>query len=55
VTISPDNRYFADVHQTHDEPPATQIVDGGVVATLAKAITRFSRSAFKVEMFPQSG
>ena len=25
--ISPDNRYFIDVYQTHDTPPATRLVD----------------------------
>ena len=25
--ISPDNKYFIDVYQTHDTPPATRIVD----------------------------
>ena len=25
--ISPDNKYFVDVYQTHDTPPATRLVD----------------------------
>ena len=25
--ISPDNKYFVDVYQTHDTPPATRVVD----------------------------
>ena len=25
--ISPDSRYFVDVYQTHDTPPATRLVD----------------------------
>lgn len=39
--ISPDNKYFIDVYQTHDTPVATQLVDmtGKVVAQLAKADT----------------
>ena len=27
--ISPDNKYFVDVYQTHDTPPATRLVDAG--------------------------
>ena len=32
--ISPDNKYFIDIYQTHDTPPATRLVDaaGKVVA-----------------------
>ena len=39
LRISPDNKYFVDVYQTHDQPPATQLVDatGKVVAQLAKS------------------
>lgn len=35
--ISPDNRYFVDVYQSHDTPPATRLVDdrGRTVAELA--------------------
>jgi dipeptidyl-peptidase-4 len=36
--ISPDNRFFVDVYQTHDTPPASRLVDaatGAVVADLA--------------------
>ena len=25
--ISPDNKYFVDVYQTHNQPPATRVVD----------------------------
>ena len=42
--ISPDNKYFVDVYQTHDKPPATRLVDatGKVVAELAKSdMTKF--------------
>ncbi len=38
--ISPDNKYFVDVYQTHDQPPATQVVDaasGKVLAQVAKS------------------
>jgi dipeptidyl-peptidase-4 len=36
--ISPDNKYFVDVYQTHDIPAATRVVDatGKVVAEIAK-------------------
>ncbi len=39
--ISPDNRYFVDVYQTHDTPPATRLVDdqGRVVAEVAASDT----------------
>jgi dipeptidyl-peptidase-4 len=40
--ISPGNRYFVDVYQTHDTPPATRLVDaasGKVVAELATSDT----------------
>jgi dipeptidyl-peptidase 4 len=40
--ISPDNRYFLDVYQTHDTPPATRIVDaagGAVVSDIARSDT----------------
>ena len=39
--ISADNKYFIDTYQTHDTPPATELVDmtGKVVAELAKADT----------------
>lgn len=39
--ISPDNRYFVDVYQAHDVPPATRLVDqrGRVVAALAEGDT----------------
>jgi dipeptidyl-peptidase-4 len=38
--ISPDSKYFVDVYQTHDAPPATQLVDavtGNVVSKLAES------------------
>jgi dipeptidyl-peptidase-4 len=39
VELSPDGKYFVDVVQTHDEPPATWLVDesGNRVAELAKS------------------
>jgi dipeptidyl-peptidase-4 len=53
--ISPDNKYFIDVYQTHDQPPATRVVDttGKVVAEIAKSdLTRFTALGLKqVEMF----
>src|SRR6185503_20275152 len=53
--ISPDNKYFVDVYQTHDEAPATQIVDttGKVVAQVAKSdMTKFEKLGLKkAEMF----
>jgi dipeptidyl-peptidase-4 len=56
VSISPDKKYFTDVYQTHDQPPATRLMDmnGKVVAELAKSdLTRFNQLGLKkVEMFP---
>jgi dipeptidyl-peptidase-4 len=54
--ISPDNKYFIDVYQTHDAPPATRIVDaarGTTVADLAQSdTTKFAALGFKKsEMF----
>jgi dipeptidyl-peptidase 4 len=54
--VSPDNKHFIDVYQTHDVPPATRIVDaadGSVVAELAKSdLTRFAALGLrKAEMF----
>jgi dipeptidyl-peptidase-4 len=56
VSLSPDNKYFTDVYQTHNQPPATRLVDaatGKVVAELAKSdLTRFERlSLRKLEQF----
>lgn len=49
--ISPDNKYFVDVYQTHDQPPATQLVDaasGNAVAQLAKSdMTKYDQIGFK--------
>ena len=53
--ISPDNKFFVDVYQTHNQPPATQLVDmtGKVLAQVAKSdTTKFDQIGLKkVEMF----
>ena len=54
--ISPDNKYFVDVYQTHDEPPATQVVDassGKVLSQVAKSdMTKFNQLGLKkIEYF----
>jgi dipeptidyl-peptidase-4 len=53
--ISPDNRHFIDIYQTHRDPAATQLVDlsGKVVAQIAKSdTTRYDQLGFKrAEMF----
>jgi dipeptidyl-peptidase 4 len=54
--ISPDNKYFVDVYQTHDTPPATRLVDattGRPVAELAQSdLTKFSALGLKkAELF----
>jgi len=55
VTVSPDNRYFVDVIQTHDIPPSTRLVDmkGKILAVLAGSeMTRFNELGLKkVEAF----
>jgi dipeptidyl-peptidase-4 len=55
VFISPDNKYFADIAQTHNIAPFTNIVDmdGDVVAELAKSdMSEFKKLGFKtVEAF----
>jgi dipeptidyl-peptidase-4 len=56
VNISADNKYFLDVYQTHDQPPATQCVDaatGKVLAQLAKSdTTKYDQAGFrKAELF----
>ena len=38
--ISPDDRYFVDVYQTHDVPPASRVVDatsGAIIADVARS------------------
>jgi dipeptidyl-peptidase-4 len=54
--ISPDNKFFVDVYQTHDTPPATRVVDattGKPVAEVAKSdTTKFDQLGLKkAEMF----
>jgi dipeptidyl-peptidase 4 len=54
--ISPDNRFFLDVYQTHDTPPATRLVEaatGKVAAEIAKSdLTKFNELGLKkAEMF----
>ncbi len=54
--ISPDNRYFIDIYQTHDTPAATRLMDasaGKVVAELAQSdLTKFNQLGLKKpEMF----
>ncbi len=50
VSLSPDAKYFTDVYQTHDTPPATRLIDvkGKVVAHLAKSdLTKFEQLGLK--------
>jgi dipeptidyl-peptidase-4 len=53
--ISPDNKFFVDVYQTHETPPATRVVDaaGKVVADIAKSdLSKFDALGLKkAEMF----
>jgi dipeptidyl-peptidase-4 len=54
--ISPDNKYFVDVYQTHDTPPATRLVDattGTPIAELATSdLAKFAVLGLKkAEMF----
>jgi dipeptidyl-peptidase 4 len=54
--ISPDNKYFVDIYQAHDVPPATRLVDavtGKPVAELAAPdMTKFNQLGLKkAEMF----
>ena len=51
TAISPDNAYFVDVYQTHDNAPASQIVsakDGTVVAQLAASdMKEYQKAGFR--------
>src|SRR5262249_45618475 len=50
VDLAPDGKHFIDVVQTHDQPPATRLVDaeGTVVAELAKSdTTKFDQLGLK--------
>src|SRR5262245_31295097 len=54
--ISSDNKYFVDVYQTHDQPPASQFVEaatGKVVTQIARSdMAKFEQlSLKKTEMF----
>ncbi|HEY3044757.1 MAG TPA: DPP IV N-terminal domain-containing protein [Vicinamibacterales bacterium] len=54
--ISPDNKYFIDVYQTHETPPATRIVDaerGSILSDVARSdTTKFAELGLrKAEMF----
>ncbi len=53
--ISPDNKHFVDVYQTHNTPPATRLVDsaGKVVAELAASdLAKYNQLGLKrAEMF----
>jgi len=56
VNLSPDITHFVDAYQTHDQPPASRLVDasnGKVLAEIAKSdMTRFEQLGLKkVEMF----
>ncbi len=59
VSLAPDGRHFVDVAQTHDQPPATQLLDGDgkLLAELAASdMTRFEALGLrKVEMFTFTG
>ena len=51
ASISPDNATFVDVYQTHDQPPASQLVDaksGNAIAQLAKSdMKKYEKAGFK--------
>jgi dipeptidyl-peptidase-4 len=54
--ISPDNRFFVDVYQKHDIPPATRLADGATGSTIAEVaqsdVTRFTALGLKkTELF----
>lgn len=55
VTLSPDNKYFVDVAQTHDTAPFTNLIDskGKVVIEIAKSdLSKFEELGLKkVEVF----
>ena len=55
VTLAPDGNHFLDVYQTHDQPPASRVVDrnGRVLAEVAQSdLTLFDALELKkVEMF----
>jgi dipeptidyl-peptidase-4 len=49
--ISNDNKYFVDIYQTHDQPPASQLVDassGKVLAQLSDSdLTKYRQLGFR--------
>jgi dipeptidyl-peptidase-4 len=50
ANISPDNKYFIDTAQTHDQPPVTRLIDakGKMVVELAKSdTTKFDQLGLK--------
>jgi dipeptidyl-peptidase-4 len=54
--IAADNRYFVDVYQTHDTPPATRVVDASsgktVSEVVASDLTKFEQLGLKkAELF----
>lgn len=55
ITLSPDNKFFVDVAQTHDTAPFTNLLDakGKVIAELAKSdLSKFDELGLKkVEVF----
>lgn len=55
ITLSPDNKYFVDVAETHNTAPVTSLIDskGKVVAELAKSdISKFEQLGLKkVEVY----
>ncbi len=55
VTLSPTGAFFADVYQTHNQPPATRVIDasGKILGELARSnLSRFDSIGFKKrEMF----
>lgn len=55
VTLSPDNKFFTDVAQTHDTPPTTSLLDakGKLVAQVGKSdLSKFDALGLKkVEVF----
>lgn len=60
TAISPDNAYFVDIYQTHDTPPASQIVsakDGTVVAQFAASnMKEYQKAGFrKTEQYSYLG
>ncbi len=55
VSLAPNGKYFVDIYQTHDVPPATRLVDakGKIAAELAKSdLTKWDQLGLKkTELF----